>query len=155
MSKNVVVKFIEKKLRKIHKGRKISLMKVGLCWKIVAHDVLDNVQYELVDKHSYDEVVKLNEITGHTARFGYNPNLGSIAFIGIPNPNFNFSFFREIDNKNTGVNKGELEFYEYKNDQIKTNTYYKVYGVYGLLDLKDIVKFEKIALVCDLSAHKK
>ncbi len=44
--------------------------------------------YLLKGKHTFEQVVELIKLTGYSAGFSYYKELGPVAFIRVPNPNW-------------------------------------------------------------------
>ena len=114
--------------------------------------------YILDGQYSYDQVIKLNKITGYSAGFGYCKELGPIAFIGVPNPecvqNSGY-FFYDVQEYGDSF-KREKYYFEQLND--KTAKLISNYTVYGMGDpriFKNIVPIKKLDLYQDYRYKRK
>ena len=72
--------------QKMNPGRKAIAKRVGNRLVFVTQDSAGCNDYLLEGTYTYDEVVKLNELTTYNAGFGFCKGIGPVAFIGILNP---------------------------------------------------------------------
>lgn len=78
-------KILTKMAEKVYPKRNISVEKIGGRLFLHSHDTTGCNDYLLEGTYSYDEVVKLNNLTTYSVGFGFCSELGPIAFIGMPN----------------------------------------------------------------------
>ncbi len=145
----MVEKIFQKVLDKKHPERDLEAVKLGKKIFTVAHDCSSSLSYSLKGTHTYEEVEKINALTAYSVRYGYCPKKGPIAVIGIPNPNANWSYFREIGAYGEIPNYEEFEFKEYSKEDAKHIGNYTVYGKEGINEIADLVKFDKISQILD------
>lgn len=137
-------RLLEFALKKAYPDRDWTFEKIGRRRFIIAHDTIGNLTFSLQGIYPYEEVVKLNNMTGYSARYGFCPGKGPVAVIGIPNPNIEFSFFQETWAYGNFCPEEEFEFRKYTDDEAKGIGNYTVYG-YGYSEkLADAVKFDKL-----------
>ena len=70
----------------VEPNREHNFEKIGNKYFFINTDSLWENNYLFKGQYSYDEVVKLNEMTGYNASFGFCKEIGPVAIIGIPNP---------------------------------------------------------------------
>lgn len=142
-------KFLEKILKETYPERNFQVEKIGKRSWVIDNSSLDSVVYSLEDTFSYDLVYYLNNCTGYTARYGFSPNIGPVAIIGIQNPNFKFSYFGDIWEYGKFSPSIENEFFEYSDEDAEKISNYTVFGVEGISELKEFWKFDKICHIYD------
>lgn len=145
----MIEKIFQKLLGKAYPERDFEAVKIGKKVFTVVHDSLGSLDYSLQGTHSYEEVKKLNELTTCSARYGYCKEKGPIAIIGIPNDEADWGYFQEVSVYGQPEPNEEFEFQKYSEDVAKQIGNYTVYGVHGIDEIADFVKFDKIASVYD------
>lgn len=88
-------------------------------------DTIAYNKYVLDGTYSYDEVVKLNELTTCNAYYGFCDELGPIAIIGITNPRTiqrNVYFMYKVCAYGTAFDESEVYLKKYTEDEAKKRT---------------------------------
>lgn len=145
----MIEKIFQKLLNLVYPNRKLEAKKIGKRVFCVNHDVFSHFEYSLKGTHSYEEVQHLNELTGFSARYGFCPQKGAVAFIGIPNPNADKNYFHEVDAYGEIHSNEEFEFQKYPEETARKIINYTVYGLNGINEIAPFVQFDKITSVCD------
>ena len=114
-----------------------------------ASNSFGNMSYSLQGTHSYEEVKKLNRLTGYCAVYGYCYSKGPVAIIGIPLENINCKYFSEVVAYGEPYHHKELEFEKYPDEIAKQISNFIVYGSNGLEKIAGFVKFDKIHEIYD------
>lgn len=129
-------KILTKMAKVIYPERDISVEKVGKRFFMHTHDTIGCNDYLLEGQYSYDEVVALNKLTGdYHCGFGFCKEIGSVAFIGVCNPNLcTISGYFEYNVHEYGTSKDESEYYfeVYSDEYARNFGDYTVYGFQGL-----------------------
>ena len=143
-------------LKKAYPERDFSIEKVGKKRFMIAHDETGCNDYLLEGTYSYEEIIKLNELTGYTASFGFCEELGSVAFIGIPNPDYakrDGYFNHKVHEYGTPRDESEYFFKLYSDEEAKEVGNYTVYGMRarddGFEEISKLVRIEKLSYVYD------
>lgn len=134
----------EKLFKKFEPKRELSVTKIGKKFFLLENGILENLEFSLQGTYKYEDVVKLNEISGYSARFGFVPNLGPVAIIGIPNPDYKLKYFQDIWEYGKFSPIEYFEFQSYENEQENKIANYIVYGCSCIEKLADVVKFDKV-----------
>ncbi len=145
----MIEKIFQKLLKKAYPNRDFKVEKIGKNFFVVTHDCMRRLTYSLQGTHSYEEVKKINALTTHSARYGYCPEKGPIAIIGIPNTDVGFRYFKEVSAYGEITTNEDLEFKEYSDEDAKHIGNYTVYGLNGIEEIANLVKFDKINTVYD------
>lgn len=150
----MVKKLLEKLLKKAYPDRNMSVERLGRRMFIVTHDTLGTASLKLSGTYSYNEVVKLNEITTHSAKYGYCPQIGPVAIIGIPNPNYDFIYFNDVyEYGKVYPENDKYQFEKYSEEDAKNISNYTVFVNSGSELVECDLKFEKISAILD-ERHK-
>lgn len=149
----MIEKIFQRLLEKAYPNRNFEAVKIGKKIFTVSHDCIGSLTYSLQGTHSYEEVKKLNALTTYSARYGYCPGKGPIAIIGIPNPNADWGYFQEVSVYGEITTYEDLVFKKYSEEDAKHIGNYTVYGLEGIEEIANLVKFDKINSVYD-SRHK-
>lgn len=149
---NLWTKLLEKLVQKVYPDRNFSVQKIGKRNFIVAHDIFSS-SFSLQGTYTYEEVIKLNELTTYSARFGYNSEFGPVALIGIPNREIEFAFFKDVWAYGYFSPEKEYDFEKYSDEEAKRIGNYTVFGMSKIKELAHLVKFNKISNSYD-SRHK-
>lgn len=145
----MIEKIFQKLLKKAYPDRNFEAVKIGRRIFTVSHDCIGSLTYSLQGTYTYEEVTKLNELTTYSARYGYCPGKGPIAIIGIPNPNADWGYFREVTAYGEIHTYEEFQFKSYSEEDAKHICNYTVYGLEGIEEIANLVKFNKINRVYD------
>lgn len=116
------------------------------------HETIGCNTYLLNGLYSYDEVCKLNAITSYNAGYGYCFELGPIAFIGIPNPEYarKSGYFKyKVHSYGSSLDESEYYFKAYTDDDAKNIGNYTVYGLNGLRDIAKLAPISQMKYVYD------
>lgn len=100
--------------------------------------------YSIKGTYRYEEVQKLNQFTNGFVQYGFCPGDGPTAIIGLTDPNANLKFILDASPYGKMPNTHRMIFNRYSDEDAKQVSNYTVYGLNGLLELADIVKFDKI-----------
>lgn len=100
--------------------------------------------YSIKGTYRYEEVQKLNQFTNGFVQYGFCPNEGPTAIIGLADSNANLQFILDASPYGKMPNTHSMIFNRYSDEDAKQVSNYTVYGLNGLLELADIVKFDKI-----------
>ena len=145
-------KLLTKLAKFLYPERDVSVERVGRRMFLHARDTTGCNSYLLEGTYSYDEVVKLNALTGYSAGFGFCRELGSIAFIGIPNSEYANSsgyFKYKVHSYGTPFDDSEYYFEAYTESEAKKIGYYTVYGLYGLNEVSAAANIKDMDYVYD------
>ncbi|MDO5569817.1 MAG: hypothetical protein Q4G04_06955 [bacterium] len=145
----MIEKIFQKLLENAYPNRDFETVKIGKTLFTVSHDCIGSLTYSLQGTHSYEEVKNLNALTTYSARYGYCPEKGPIAIIGIPNANADWRYFKEVSAYGEITTYEDLEFKKYSIEDAKHIGNYTVYGIKGIEKVANLVKFDKINSVYD------
>ena len=154
MFDKIKMTILKKFLDYVEPNREHNFTKIGNRYFFVNTDSLGmSYDYLLKGQYSYDEVVKLNEMTGNNASFGFCKEIGPVAIIGIPN-------------KNCTKNSGYMPYkiHGYGEPRPKDKYYYEAcqndedakgvgnYTVYGILSksFEHVTQFQGVAPIEDM-----
>ena len=138
--------------QKMNPGRKAIAKRVGNRLVFVTQDSAGCNDYLLEGTYTYDEVVKLNELTTYNAGFGFCKEIGPVAFIGIPNPAYasGSGYFKyKVRTYGSPTDESECYFEAYDEDEAKKISNYTVYGLCGLEAVAQVVKIAELNSVFD------
>ncbi|MBO7560925.1 hypothetical protein J6T21_02735 [Candidatus Saccharibacteria bacterium] len=146
-------KVIQKVVDKMYPGRELEVVRhaKGKTF-LVQHDSVGCRDYKLKGTYNYDQVSKLNALTGKNAGFGYTKELGPVAFIGIINtayanrPGYFKYVVQEFGSK---LNDDEVYFEPYSAEEAKKIGNYTVYGFDNPRVLRNAAEFDAIGLYYD------
>ena len=145
-------KILTKMAEKVYPKRNISVEKIGGRLFIHSHDTTGCNDYLLEGTYSYDEVVKLNNLTTYSVGFGFCSELGPIAFIGMPNPvcaQKSGYFKYKVQSYGTFSEQSEYYFKAYTDEEAKNIGNYTVYGLCGLKEVAAVAPISQMAYVYD------
>lgn len=147
---------LEKILTKLAKiaypGRDIRAEKIGKKNFLHVHDTAGCNNYLLEGKYSYDEVLKLNDLTTFRAGFGFCSEIGPVAFIGIPSPVYaekSGYFEYKVHAYATPFDQSEYYFKAYTLEEAKNIRNYTVYGLEGLREVAKVAPISQMSYVYD------
>ena len=137
----------------VEPNREHNFAKIGNRYFFINTDSLWSNHYLFKGQYSYDEVVKLNEMTGYNASFGFCKLIGPVAIIGIPNPNCTkMSGYMPYKIHGYGEPRPDDEYYyeAYQNDEDAKGI--GNYTVYGMLsrDFEHVSQFQGAAPIDDV-----
>ena len=138
--------------QKMNPGRKAIAKRVGNRLVFVTQDSAGCNDYLLEGTYTYDEVVKLNELTTYNAGFGFCKKIGPVAFIGIPNLAYAMGsgYFRyKVRTYGSPIDESECYFEAYDEDEAKEISNYTVYGLCGLEAVAQVAKIAELNSVFD------
>lgn len=145
-------KILTKMTKVVYPKRDINVEKIGGRFFLHPHDTTGCNNYLLEGTYSYDEVVKLNDLTTYCAGFGFCSELGPIAFIGIPNSVCAQSsgyFEYKVHAYGTPSDRSEYYFKAYTEEVAKNIKNYTVYGLDGLREVAKVAPISQISYVYD------
>lgn len=147
----MIEKLFQKLLDKAYPNRKIKAVKMGRRIFQVTNDVFGSLEFSLKGDYSYDQVEHLNSFIGGSVYYGFCPNKGPIAIIGIMNAKaaVNKKYFCEVGAYGELYSNQEYELERYPEETAKKIINYTVYGVIGMEKIAHLVQFDKITAVCD------
>lgn len=147
----MIEKLFQKLLDKAYPNRKIKAGKIGKKFFRVTNDVFGSLEFSLKGAYSYDQVELLNSFIGGSTYYGFCPNKGPIAIIGIMNEKSaaHKKYFREVGAYGELYSNQEYELEKYPEETAKKIINYTVYGVIGMEKIAHLVQFDKITAVCD------
>lgn len=138
--------------QKMNPGRKAIAKRVGNRLAFVTQDSAGCNDYLLEGTYTYDEVVKLNELTTYNTGFGFCKKIGPVAFIGIPNLAYatGSGYFRyKVRTYGSPIDESECYFEAYDEDEAKKISNYTVYGLCGLEAVAQVAKIAELNSVFD------
>lgn len=145
-------KILNKMAKRVYPKRDISVEKIGGRFFLHSHDTTGCNDYLLDGTYSYDEVVKLNNLTTYSAGFGFCSELGPIAFIGVPNSAYahKSGYFKyKVHAYGTPLDQSEYYFKAYTDEEAKNIGNYTVYGLSGLKEVAAAATISQIVYVYD------
>lgn len=145
-------KILTKIAKAVYSNRNMTVEKLGGRFFLITHDTTGCNTYLLDGTYSYDEVVKLNALTTYSAGFGFCSELGPIAFIGIPNPEYaqRSGYFKyKVDSYGTPFDQGEYYFKAYTDEEAKHIGNYTVYGLDGIREVSKVATISQMSYFCD------
>lgn len=147
----MIEKLFQKLLDKAYPNRKIKAVKIGKKFFRVTNDVFGSLEFSLKGAYSYDQVELLNSFIGGSTYYGFCPDKGPIAIIGIMNAKSSAhkKYFREVGAYGELPSDKEFELHKYSTETAKKIINYTVYGVIGMEKITHLVQFDKITTVCD------
>ena len=138
--------------QKMNPGRKAIAKRVGNRLVFVTQDSAGCNDYLLEGTYTYDEVVKLNELTTYNAGFGFCKEIGPVAFIGIPNPAYasGSGYFRyKVRTYGSPTDESECYFEAYDEEEAKEISNYTVYGLLGHEAVAEAASIAELNYVSD------
>lgn len=146
----MVKKLLKKFLKKAYLDRDMSVMRSKRKKSVAIHDTLGIASLKLSGTYPYNEVVKLNKITNYSARYGYCPQIGPVAIIGIPNRNYDFIYFRDVyEYGKLYPEDDKHKFEKYSKEDEKNVDNYTVFVYSSSQLVRHDLKFEKISWILD------
>lgn len=149
-------KFLNYLVRKAYPDREYSVEKIGGRFFINVHDSVGSNHYLLEGEYSYDEVIRLNDLTNYNAGFGFCKELGPVAFIGVPNVKCvsKDGYFKyNVHEYGVLCDESEYHFSLYTDETAKKIKNYTVYGLFmpenGSNDISKFAKISKLACSYD------
>ena len=156
----MIERLLSKLINRLHPEREYVVKKILGRYFVIPNDIVGCNDYLLEGLYTYKEVVRLNDLTGYNASFGYCAELGPVAFIGI------------VDNDDVGVDgyfkhhvqeygalhdRSEYRFTAYTLEAARTIGNYTVYGnhSYGLAEISKIAPIAKLRYTYDTRYKEK
>lgn len=138
--------------QKMNPGRWAVAKRVGNRLVFVSQDTIGCNDYLLEGTYTYDEVVKLNNLTKYNAGFGFCKEIGPVAFIGVPNPvcaSGSGYFHYKVMAYGTPFDESEYYFDAYDEDEAKKISNYTVYGLFGHEVVAEVAPIAQLNCVSD------
>ncbi len=136
----MIKKFFQNLLKKIYHNREFGVARNEKRF----YNTIRDLFYSLQETYSYEEVKKFNELTTYSAIYGYCPTKGHIAIIGIPYQEKDWDSFIDVRAYGRMSSSEQLEFRKYSIEDAKKIMNYTVYGIKGIEELANNVRFDKI-----------
>lgn len=152
------VKILKKLMEKAYPGREIDIQKIGPKIVIMNNDSVGCRDFKLKGQYSYNQVMELNTLTGYSAGFGYCKELGSVAFIGVPNPRCvqaSGYFKYNVQEYGKNFNDEEIYFEQYSDEMAKMINSYTVYGMHDPRILNGAAPIDKVKYYHDYRYQRK
>lgn len=143
---------LEKMVRLANPDRDFSIENIGGRRFAVMHDTVGCNYFVLEGTYTYDEVLKINEVTNYSCGFGFCPELGPIAFIGIPNSAMAKSsgyFISNVVAYGDVFKEEEHYFNAYTDAEASKVSNYTVYGNVSYREVSKVAKIKKLNGICD------
>ena len=147
MFNGLKIKFLRKVFEIFEPNRKGEVVVVDNIPFVCVNDTVGCNDYLLKGTYSYDQVVKLNEMTGFSAGYGYCDKIGPVAFIGIPNPEYakKSGYFKyDVHEYGKPVNEDEYYFEAFSDEDAKGIGNYTVYGMFDPRVLENSAPVDKV-----------
>ena len=128
------IKILTKFLDMVEPNREHKFERIGNKIFLVPQDSLGSYNYLFKGTYKYSDVVKLNEMTGFSASFGFCEGIGPVALIGIPNPQRTMisGYLKyKIHSYGTPYSEEEIYFKAMDEEEAKGIGNYTVYGLSG------------------------
>lgn len=141
------LKILEKFLKMSYPNRDIGVDKIGKNFIIFNKDQVGCRSFVLKGQYTYEQVMKLNNLTGYSAGFGYCRELGPVAFIGVPNKNCvqkSGYFCYEVQAYGQSINDSMYYFNHYSDEDAKQIGNYTVYGMGDPRVLQNAAQIERL-----------
>lgn len=158
MFDKIKLKILRKMLEATYPNRDIDIEKIGNHFIAFNRDTVGCRDFLLKGQYTYDQVIKLNKMTGFSAGFGYCNELGPVAFIGVPNPRCvqaSGYFIHEVHAYGQSINEEEYYFEQYCEDDAKKIGNYTVYGMGDPRILENKAPIEKVKYFYDFRYKRK
>ena len=148
----MIKKILKKIANWVYPSRDIVVKKIEGKYVFFEHDMTGCNDYLLEGTYSYDEVMKLNDLTDYRAGFGVCSELGPIALIGIPSPfraQKSGYFEYKVHAYGTPFDQSEYYFKAFSEEEAKHIKNYTVYGLCGLKEVAAIAPIREMSYVYD------
>ena len=139
----MIEKILQKLYDEYYPDRDIQVLIVNGRVTLAINDTAQ-ASYSIKGTYRYEEVQNLNQFTNGFVQYGLCPGDGPTAIIGLADPNANLKFILDASPYGKMPNTHSMIFNRYSDEDAKQVSNYTVYGLNGLLELADIVKFDKI-----------
>ena len=140
------------------KNHNFKIERVGKKNTLIPNDLVGCRDYLLKGEYTYNQVMELNSLTGYNAGFGYSRELGSVAFIGIPDikkaQNSGY-FSHKVQEYGQPIDNEKYYFEMYSDYMAKYVTTYTVYGMGDPILLENKVLIDKINYCYDYRYKRK
>ena len=138
--------------KEMNPGRKAVAKRMGNRLVFVRQDTAGCNDYLLEGTYTYNEVVKLNDLTTYSAGFGFCKEIGPVAFIGIPNPacaSGSGYFKYKVRTYGSPADESECYCEAYDEDEAKKISNYTVYGLFGHKEVAEVAPIAQLNYVSD------
>lgn len=152
------LKILKELVEKANPGRDFNVQKIGNNFIITQGDTVGCRDFILKGQYTYDQVMKLNEMTGYSAGFGFCKELGPVAFIGVPNKNCvqqSGYFYYDVQEYGDSFKEDQYYFEQYSEEDAKKIGNYTVYGMGDPRIFENIVPIEKLKYFEDFRYKRK
>ena len=152
------LKVLKKFLEIAYPERDINVEKIGKHFIMTQGDHVGCRDFILEGQYTYDQVMKLNKMTGYSVGFGFCKELGPIAFIGVPNPRCvqaSGYFDYDIQEYGDSFKEGQYYFEQYSDEDAKKIGNYTVYGMGDPRIFENTVPVKKLNYFKDYRYQRK
>ena len=139
----MIERILQKIYDKYYPDRDIQVLIVNGKVTLAINDTAQ-ASYSIKGTYRYEEVQKLNQFTNGFVQYGFCPGDGPTALIGLTDQDANLQFILDASPYGELPYTHRMVFNRYSDEDAKQVSNYTVYGLYGLFELSDIVKFDNI-----------
>lgn len=139
----MIKRILQKIYDKYYPNRDIQVLIVNGKVTLAVNDTAQ-ASYSIKGTYRYEEVQKLNQFTNGFVQYGFCPGDGPTALIGLTDQDANLQFILDASPYGELPYTHRMVFNRYSDEDAKQVSNYTVYGLYGLFELSDIVKFDNI-----------
>ena len=139
----MIERILQKIYDKYYPDRDIQVLIVNGKVTLAINDTAQ-ASYSIKGTYRYEEVQKLNQFTNGFVQYGFCPGDGPTALIGLTDQDANLQFILDASPYGELPYTHRMVFDRYSDEDAKQVSNYTVYGLYGLFELSDIVKFDNI-----------
>lgn len=139
----MIERILQKIYDKYYPDRDIQVLIVNEKVTLAVNDTAQ-ASYSIKGTYRYEEVQKLNQFTNGFVQYGFCPGDGPTALIGLTDQDANLQFILDASPYGELPYTHRMVFNRYSDEDAKQVSNYTVYGLYGLFELSDIVKFDNI-----------
>ncbi len=139
----MIERILQKIYDKYYPDRDIQVLIVNGKVTLAVNDTAQ-ASYSIKGTYRYEEVQKLNQFTNGFVQYGFCPGDGPTALIGLTDQDANLQFILDASPYGELPYTHRMVFNRYSDEDAKQVSNYTVYGLYGLFELSDIVKFDNI-----------
>lgn len=139
----MIERILQKIYDKYYPNRDIQVLIVNGKVTLAVNDTAQ-ASYSIKGTYRYEEVQKLNQFTNGFVQYGFCPGDGPTALIGLTDQDANLQFILDASPYGELPYTHRMVFNRYSDEDAKQVSNYTVYGLYGLFELSDIVKFDNI-----------
>lgn len=139
----MIERILQKIYDKYYPDRDIQVLIVNGKVTLAVNDTAQ-ASYSIKGTYRYEEVQKLNQFTNGFVQYGFCPGDGPTDLIGLTDQDANLQFILDASPYGELPYTHRMVFNRYSDEDAKQVSNYTVYGLYGLFELSDIVKFDNI-----------